>query len=61
MPQLNIRVSQATYAFIKKEGIRTRKLLEYLEANYDPETARSEGWLEGHKRGPKAKTLPKRS
>jgi hypothetical protein len=59
MPQLNSRLSQTTYLFIKKEGIHVRKLLEYLEANYFPETAKAEGWLEGHKRGRKAKILTK--
>jgi len=58
MAQLTIRLSRSTYTFVKKEGIHTRKLLEYLEANFDPELAKAEGWLEGHKRGRKAKTPP---
>jgi hypothetical protein len=56
MPNINIRLSRSTYLFIKKEGIRARKLLEYLEDHYDQEWAKAEGLLEGHTPGRKAKT-----
>lgn len=61
MSQLTIRLSRSTYLFVKKEGIRVRKLLEYLEERYERKDAEEMGILVGHKPGRKAKTLPEPS